>query len=77
VIEAVGTQESMMQAIHAARPGGHIGFVGVSHGVTIYGLELFFSEVHLLGGPAPVRRFLPELIRSSWTARSTPARSST
>jgi threonine dehydrogenase-like Zn-dependent dehydrogenase len=53
----------MMQAIHAARPGGHIGFVGVSHGVTIDGLELFFSEVHLLGGPAPVRRFLPELIQ--------------
>jgi len=63
VIEAVGTQESMMQAIHAARPGGHIGFVGVSHGVTIDGLELFFSEVHLLGGPAPVRRLLPELIQ--------------
>jgi threonine dehydrogenase-like Zn-dependent dehydrogenase len=63
VIEAVGTQESMMQAIHAARPGGHIGFVGVSHGVTIDGLELFFAEVHLLGGPAPVRRFLPELIQ--------------
>jgi threonine dehydrogenase-like Zn-dependent dehydrogenase len=66
VIEAVGTQESMMQAIHAARPGGHIGFVGVSHGVTIDGLELFFSEVHLLGGPAPVRRFLPELIQLVW-----------
>jgi threonine dehydrogenase-like Zn-dependent dehydrogenase len=28
VIEAVGTQESMMQAIRAARPGGHIGGVG-------------------------------------------------
>jgi threonine dehydrogenase-like Zn-dependent dehydrogenase len=66
VIEAVGTQESMMQAIDAARPGGHIGFVGVSHGVTIDGLELFFAEVHLLGGPAPVRRFLPELIQLVW-----------
>src|SRR5215204_5560171 len=32
VIEAVGTQESMMQAIHATRPGGHVGFVGVRHG---------------------------------------------
>src|SRR4051795_3023137 len=58
VIEAVGTQESMMQAIRATRPGGHVGFVGVSHDVTIPGDELFFSEVHLLGGPAPVRRFL-------------------
>jgi threonine dehydrogenase-like Zn-dependent dehydrogenase len=62
VIEAVGTQESMMQAIRATRPGGHVGFVGVSHDVQLPGDELFFSEVHLHGGPAPVRRFLPELI---------------
>src|SRR6516225_6051642 len=27
VIEAVGTQESMMQAIGATRPGGHVGYV--------------------------------------------------
>ncbi|MEW9528358.1 zinc-dependent alcohol dehydrogenase family protein [Microbispora sp. NPDC049125] len=62
VIEAVGTQESMMQAIRATRPGGHVGYVGVAHGVTLPGEELFFSHVHLHGGPAPVRRFLPELI---------------
>jgi threonine dehydrogenase-like Zn-dependent dehydrogenase len=62
VIEAVGTQESMMQAIRATRPGGHVGFVGVSHGVELPGLELFRSHVHLHGGPAPVRRFLPELV---------------
>jgi threonine dehydrogenase-like Zn-dependent dehydrogenase len=62
VIEAVGTQESMMQAIRSARPGGHIGYVGVAHGVGLPGEELFFSHVHLHGGPAPVRRFLPELI---------------
>jgi len=62
VIEAVGTQESMMQAIRATRPGGHVGYVGVSHGVSLPGDELFFSGVHLHGGPAPVRRFLPELI---------------
>jgi threonine dehydrogenase-like Zn-dependent dehydrogenase len=49
VIEAVGTQESMMQAVRCTRPGGHIGFVGVSHGVQIPGLELFFAEVHLHG----------------------------
>ena len=62
VIEAVGTQESMMQAIRATRPGGHVGCVGVSHDVDLPGQELFFTEVHLHGGPAPVRRFLPELI---------------
>ncbi|MEX5718172.1 zinc-dependent alcohol dehydrogenase family protein [Geodermatophilus maliterrae] len=62
VIEAVGTQESMMQAIRATRPGGHVGYVGVSHDVALPGDELFFSGVHLHGGPAPVRRFLPELV---------------
>ena len=66
VIEAVGTQESMMQAIRATRPGGHVGYVGVSHDVTLPGEELFFSGVHLHGGPAPVRRFLPELIDLIW-----------
>jgi threonine dehydrogenase-like Zn-dependent dehydrogenase len=62
VIEAVGTQGSVMQAIRCTRPGGHVGYVGVSHGVELPGQELFFSAVHLHGGPAPVRRFLPELI---------------
>lgn len=66
VIEAVGTQESMMQAIRATRPGGHVGYVGVSHDVSLPGLELFFSGVHLHGGPAPVRRFLPDLIDRIW-----------
>jgi len=62
VVEAVGTQESMMQAIRSTRPGGHVGYVGVPYGVTLPGEELFFSHVHLHGGPAPVRRFLPELV---------------
>jgi threonine dehydrogenase-like Zn-dependent dehydrogenase len=74
VIEAVGTQESMMQAMRATRPGGHVGFVGVSHGVTIAGDELFFSEVHLLGGPAPVRRFLPDLIQLIWDRKIDPGK---
>jgi threonine dehydrogenase-like Zn-dependent dehydrogenase len=72
VVEAVGTQESMMQAIRSARPGGHVGFVGVTHGVSLPGEELFFSEVHLLGGPAPVRRFLPDLIDLIWNRQINP-----
>jgi threonine dehydrogenase-like Zn-dependent dehydrogenase len=66
VIEAVGTQESMVQAIGATRPGGNVGFVGVTHDVELPGQLLFFSQVQILGGPAPVRRFLPELIQLIW-----------
>lgn len=74
VIEAVGTQESMMQAIRSTRPGGHIGFVGVSHDVELPGDELFFSAVHLHGGPAPVRRYLPELIQLIWDREIDPGK---
>ena len=66
VVEAVGTEESMWQAINSARPGGYVGYVGVTHGVKLDGLNLFFTGVHLHGGPAPVRRFLPELIQLIW-----------
>jgi threonine dehydrogenase-like Zn-dependent dehydrogenase len=71
-IEAVGTQEAMLQAIRATRPGGHVGYVGVAHGVELPGEELFFAEVHLHGGPAPVRRFLPELIDLIWDRKIDP-----
>jgi threonine dehydrogenase-like Zn-dependent dehydrogenase len=74
VVEAVGTQESMMQAISSARPGGHVGFVGVGHGVALPGMELFWSLVHLHGGPAPVRRFLPELIDLIWNRQIDPGK---
>jgi threonine dehydrogenase-like Zn-dependent dehydrogenase len=62
VLECVGTQQAMMQAIQAARPGGSVGYVGVPHGVNLDGAPLFFSHVRLHGGPAPVRRYLPHLI---------------
>ena len=74
VIEAVGTQEAMMQSIRSTRPGGHTGFVGVCHGVSIPGDELFESGVHLHGGPAPVRRFLPDLIDLIWTRTIDPGK---
>jgi threonine dehydrogenase-like Zn-dependent dehydrogenase len=73
-LECVGTQESIMQAIRATRPGGAVGYVGVSHGVELPGEELFYSHVRLLGGPAPVRRFLPELIDLTVSRRIEPGR---
>lgn len=74
VIEAVGTQEAMMQAIGATRAGGHVGFVGVTHDVTITGDDLFMTHVHLHGGPAPVRRFLPDLLQRIWERQINPGR---
>lgn len=62
VLECVGTQESMMQAIRSTRPGGFMSYVGVPHGVELDGEQLFFAHIHLHGGPAPVRRYLPNLI---------------
>jgi threonine dehydrogenase-like Zn-dependent dehydrogenase len=73
VIEAVGLRESMLQAIHACRPGGHVGYVGVTHG-DLPGDQLFFSHTHLHGGPAPVRRFLPELIDLIWNRTIEPGK---
>jgi threonine dehydrogenase-like Zn-dependent dehydrogenase len=74
VVEAVGTQDSMMQAVRSTRPGGHVGFVGVGHGVALPGMDLFWSLVRLHGGPAPVRRFLPELIDLIWNRRIDPGK---
>lgn len=74
VVEAVGTQESFMQAVGAARGGGHLGYVGVNHDVQIPGIELFFAGIHTLGGPAPVRRYLPELIQLIWDRKIDPGK---
>ena len=71
-LECVGTQESMMQAIRAIRPGGGVVYVGVPHGVELKGEELFYAHVRLHGGPAPVRRFLPNLIEQVWDRRINP-----
>jgi threonine dehydrogenase-like Zn-dependent dehydrogenase len=74
VLECVGTQESMQQAIRAARPGGSVGYVGVPHGVALDGQALFFTHVRLHGGPAPVRRYLPHLIDLVWKGTINPGR---
>jgi threonine dehydrogenase-like Zn-dependent dehydrogenase len=72
VVEAVGTQESMLQAIQATLPGGHVGFVGVAHDVALPAMDLFWSLAQLHGGPAPVRRFLPQLIDLIWNRQIDP-----
>lgn len=74
VLECVGTQESMMQAIRVTRPGGFVSYVGVPQDIALNGAELFFSHVHLHGGPAPVRRYLPDLINLIWNRKINPGK---
>jgi threonine dehydrogenase-like Zn-dependent dehydrogenase len=56
------------------RPGGHVGFVGVAHGVALPAMDLFWSLARLHGGPAPVRRFLPQLVDLIWNRQIEPGR---
>jgi threonine dehydrogenase-like Zn-dependent dehydrogenase len=74
VLECVGTQESMAQAIACTRPGGSVSYVGVPHGVELSGTDLFYRHVHLHGGPAPVRRYLPQLIDLIWNRKIDPGK---
>ena len=74
VLECVGTQESMMQTITSARKGGYVSYVGVPHGVELDGEKLFYAHVHLHGGPAPVRRYLPDLIKLVWNKKINPGK---
>src|SRR5256885_10225311 len=73
VIEAVGTRESMLQAIAATRPGGHVGYVGITHG-DLPGDQLFFSHTHLHRGPPPLPQFLPQLLQLLWTRQIDPGK---
>jgi threonine dehydrogenase-like Zn-dependent dehydrogenase len=74
VLECVGTAQAMRQALHSTRPGGNVGFVGLPHEVAVDGQELFFSHVGLRGGPAPVRRYLPDLIDRVLSGRIDPGK---
>jgi threonine dehydrogenase-like Zn-dependent dehydrogenase len=74
VLECVGSEQSMKQALGCVRKGGHVGYVGVPHGVTLDGSDLFYRHVHLHGGPAPVRRYLPHLIDLVWNRKVHPGK---
>jgi threonine dehydrogenase-like Zn-dependent dehydrogenase len=74
VLECVGTGESMLQALHSTRPGGMVGVVGVPHGVELPLREIFFNNVGLRGGPAPVRHYLPDLLSRVWKRQIEPGK---
>ena len=74
VLECVGTGESMLQALRSTRPGGMVGTVGAPHGVEVPIEDLFWPNLGLRGGPAPVRRYLPDLLDRVWNRQIEPGK---
>jgi threonine dehydrogenase-like Zn-dependent dehydrogenase len=74
VLECVGTGESMLQSLRSTRAGGMVGTVGAPHGVEVPIGDLFWPNLGLRGGPAPVRRYLPDLLERVWTRQIEPGK---
>ncbi len=74
VLECVGTEDSVVQALRTARPGGMVGWVGVPHVTDLPQAHMFWRNVGLRGGPAPVRAYLPDLLERVWTGAIDPGR---
>lgn len=64
ILECVGTKEANHTAFSIARPGAIVGRVGVPHDVEIESEGTFFRNVGMRGGPAPVRAYIPDLLRA-------------
>ncbi len=73
-LECVGTDQSMATALAVARPGSTVGFVGVPHGVEVPIGTMFFRNVGLRGGGAPVRAYIPDLLKDVLDGRINPGR---
>jgi threonine dehydrogenase-like Zn-dependent dehydrogenase len=71
-LECVGTAQSMATAFAIARPGSTVGVVGVPHGVELPFPDMFFRNVGWHGGPAPARRYIPELMPDVLSGRINP-----
>ena len=74
VLECVGTDDSVVQALRSARPGGMVGWVGVPHVTDLPQEHMFWKNVGLRGGPAPVRAYLPDLLDRVLERRLDPGR---
>jgi threonine dehydrogenase-like Zn-dependent dehydrogenase len=74
VLECVGTDESVVQALQSTRPGGMVGWVGAPHGVELRMQDMFWRNVGILGGAAPVRSYLPDLLDRVWNRTIEPGK---
>ena len=73
-LECVGTGQAMETALGVARPGSMVGYVGVPHGVELPLGEMFLRNKGVLGGSAPVRAYIPELLDDVLEGRINPGR---
>ena len=63
VLECVGTEQATETSVAVARPGGGVGRVGVPHYPAVpLAQPMFFKNVTVGGGPAPVRAYIDELL---------------
>jgi threonine dehydrogenase-like Zn-dependent dehydrogenase len=75
VLECVGTEESMDQAIRSTRPGGMVGYVGVPNGGAELPIRtLFGTNVGVNGGVASVRGYVEELLPEVLSGAINPGR---
>ena len=73
-LECVGTAQAFTTAMAVTRPGGMVGYVGVPHGIEVPITSMFFRNVGLRGGAAPVRTYIPELLDDVLQGRIEPGR---
>ncbi|MDF7626709.1 zinc-binding dehydrogenase [Lactobacillaceae bacterium L1_55_11] len=57
VLECVGSEQSNQTAVNVARPGAHIGRVGLPHGQGADAAQVFFNNVSISGGIASVTTY--------------------
>jgi threonine dehydrogenase-like Zn-dependent dehydrogenase len=75
VLECVGTEQALETSVAIARPGGAVGRVGVPHYEAIpLAQPMFFKNVKVGGGPAPVRAYIEELLPDILDATIQPGR---
>ena len=73
-LECVGTGQAMETALAVARPFSMVGYVGVPHGVELPVGQMFYRNKGVLGGAAPARAYIPELLDDVLESRIDPGR---
>ena len=75
VLECVGTEQATQTSVSIARPGGAVGRVGVPNYEVIPSAQpTFYGNIHVGGGPAPVRAYIEELLPDVLEGRIEPGR---